>query len=333
MYVSPGPAGDPVSIPQDSSEDQPYFGPGELAAASKYLHEQGYVVLRGLVSREQCAAATQRIPDVARYPGYLYRQTTANPERNVVNERGFIMNPLLNVQDVPTAALAEFRARALDVVTGDGVKGFLREHFGEDGKLVQSMLFQGNTATWAHQDTYYLDAERIGSMTAGWFALEDIRPGAGRFFVYPGSHLIDIAKNGGSFDVAFHHDRYKELIIDIVRRTGLPCVAPALRQGDVLFWNSRTIHGSLATTQPEFSRASFTAHYIPDSAQFLQLQSRLKALKLHAHNGMRIHHPKSLDRASQRLLLWIETRFAGPFQLAKRLAVKALTSRRRLATT
>jgi ectoine hydroxylase-related dioxygenase (phytanoyl-CoA dioxygenase family) len=48
-------------------------------------------------------------------------------------------------------------------------------------------LVKGNPETWAHQDTYCLDAEELGRMTAAWIALEDSHPGAGRFYVYPGS--------------------------------------------------------------------------------------------------------------------------------------------------
>ena len=51
------------------------------------------------------------------------------------------------------------------------------------------MYFDGNPVTWPHQDIYYLDAEEIGRMTSAWVAVEDIAPDAGRFFVYPKSHL------------------------------------------------------------------------------------------------------------------------------------------------
>jgi phytanoyl-CoA hydroxylase len=47
------------------------------------------------------------------------------------------------------------------------------------------MYFEGNPVTWPHQDTYYLNAEEIGRMTAVWVATEDIGPGAGQFFVCP----------------------------------------------------------------------------------------------------------------------------------------------------
>src|SRR3546814_4019491 len=171
----------------------------------------------------------------------------------------------------------------MQVITHPNVQAVLPSIIGETGKLVQSMYFQGNSATWAHQDTYYLDAEEIGRMCAGWFAMEDIAPGAGRFYIYPKSHLINMAKNGGDIDIAFNHGRYKKVLIDVIRNHGLDCRAPALQQGDVLFGSAKTIHGSLATTQPRRSRSSYTAHYIPAPSRFLQFQSRIRKQIGRAH--------------------------------------------------
>jgi ectoine hydroxylase-related dioxygenase (phytanoyl-CoA dioxygenase family) len=55
---------------------------------------------------------------------------------------------------------------------------------------------------------------------------------------------------------------------DFVRHGPLDCLSPVLRQGDMLMWNSMIIHGSLPTTDPRFSRRSFTAHYVPCSHQY-----------------------------------------------------------------
>jgi hypothetical protein len=59
---------------------------------------------------------------------------------------------------------------------------------------------------------------------------EDSHPGAGRFYVYPGSHRIDMVKNGGDFDIASNHARCKALVLDVLRRYNLECRAPALTQ-------------------------------------------------------------------------------------------------------
>jgi phytanoyl-CoA hydroxylase len=325
MFQIPAPTGDPVEIPASGEEDRPYFETLD-AGARDYLEEQGYVVLRGLLTATDCAAIRHAFAEeVKSYPGFLYRQATARAERNEVNADGHVMNPLLNLQDLDALRFGQLRRRALDAFTAPGVTAALRAVFGEDPKLVQSMYFEGNAETWAHQDTYYLDSERVGTMVAAWIALEDIHPGAGRFYVYAGSHRIDLAKNGGDFDVAFHHDRYKKLIVSVIREHRLELRAPALAAGDVLFWNAKTIHGSLRTHGTHNSRQSLTAHYIPRSHRFLQLQSRIKPLALTEHNGILVHCPKDQRRLQNRVTLFVESRFPAPFYLAKRLAVKAAT--------
>lgn len=328
MFSISTPSGDKISIPASAGEDNPYFRPDQLAEAASYFHDQGYVVIRGGAPAELCDQARAAFAgQIKKYPDFLYRQTGGNPERNRFNDRSFVMNPILNVQDVPTATLGDFRKKALKTICNDQVKAFLRTLFGEDPKLVQSMYFEGNSQTWPHQDTYYLDSEKIGTMVAAWYAVEDIQPGAGRFFVYPKSHLIDLAKNGGDFDVAFNHDRYKKLIVEIIRDHRLECRAPALQKGDVLFWHARTIHGSLETLQPDFSRSSLTAHFIPSSHRFLQFQSRIKPLKNTDFEGWSVHHPKSLDRLRNRAILFFETSFPKSFQRAKWLTVKLLVTK------
>ena len=108
-----------------------------------------------------------------------------------------MLNTILNVQSLDRRHFGDFRQAGLDLLTHANMQRAVSTILGEPGKLVQSMYFDGNPVTWPHQDTYYLDAEEIGRMTAAWVASEDIAPGAGRFFVYPKSHLIDMAKNGG----------------------------------------------------------------------------------------------------------------------------------------
>jgi len=325
MFAIPAPAGGAVEIPESIREDREYFATFD-DAAKEYLAAEGYVVVRRLIDPAVCAAVREAFAlEVKNYRGFLYRQTTARAERNRFNALGHVMNPLLNLQDLDEQRFPRLRRRSLGVFTGQAVTSALRRQFGEDPKLVQTMYFEGNSATWAHQDTYYLDSERIGSMVAAWFALEDIHPGAGRFFVYPRSHLIDVRKNGGDFDIAFHHERYKALIVEIVKRNRLELRAPALETGDVLFWSAKTVHGSLGTVQTERTRQSLTAHYIPKSHRFLSLQSRFKPLRLHDHDGIQVHCPKDQALLRNRMTLMIESYLPGPFYFAKRLAVKAAT--------
>lgn len=328
-YTIKDPLGRAIEIPETVADDFAYFTLADKDAIRSYYDSEGYVVIRGLIDPGECDrahAAFER--EVKPSRSFIYRQATANPERHVYTQHGYMLNSILNVQSLDPALFPSFRKLGADIVTSLGLQDALRVLFDEPGKLVQSMYFEGNPATWPHQDTYYLDSEHIGAMTAAWFAVEDIKPGAGRFFVYPKSHLFDMAKNGGDFDIAFNHARYKDLVKKVLEEQGFECRAPALGKGDVLFWNGKTIHGSLDTTDPQFSRRSFTGHYIPESHRFLQFQSIIKPLDLKTINGMKVHHPKDLGSLKNRAILTVETNFPKSFLFAKRLMIKALTSRK-----
>jgi phytanoyl-CoA hydroxylase len=325
MHTIASPIGTQISIPEAASENERTFLLDELDSAREHYFEHGYAVLRAAVSPDVCDAIRRAFDQtVKRYPGYIYRQTTQNPEKNKFSEYGFVMNPILNVQSLNQAEFGPLRSLAMKVFASDAIKRTMNKVFGEEGKLVQSMYFEGNSETWPHQDTYYLDSESIGTMAACWFALEDIDAGAGRFFVLPDTHRIDMARNGKNFDVAFNHDRYKALVKKIIVDNELEIRAPFLQKGDVLFWNAKLIHGSLRSTRPQFSRSSLTAHYIPASHRFLQFQSRIKALKLRNYAGMDFHCPKSMDEFSNRFVMRVETTFPKAFQTVKKLAIKAL---------
>jgi phytanoyl-CoA hydroxylase len=321
------PLGEPLEIPVDVDRtNDPYRSLRSDQDIKNYYDENGYIVKRNLVSNELCDEILGHFRnEVKPNKGFIYRQASANPERHKFTEHGYMLNSILNIQSVNSTSFPNFRSTGIDILTQDGIQQTLRTLMGEPGKAVQSMYFEGNPITWAHQDCYYLDAEKDGDMIGMWLALEDIHPGGGRFYIYPTSHKIDIRKNGGDFDIAFHHDRYKTLVKKIIKDFDLKCVAPALKKGDVLFWGSKTIHGSLASFEPQHSRNSITCHYIPESSKFMQFQTIVKPLQLKKINGVNVNFPKDLDVAKNRAILKVETTFPKAFQMAKKVAIKLLT--------
>lgn len=320
------PTGVEVGIPVDIDDDFDYCDLDRPGKVRDYYEQNGYVVVRGLIPPELCDQAHALFEEqVKPYNGFIYRQATANPERHVFTSHGFMLNSILNIQSLARHRFGAFRDAGLAILTHPNLQAAVKNLLGEPGKIVQTMYFEGNPKTWAHQDTYYLDAEQIGRMVGVWIAVEDIRPDAGRFYVYPKSHLVNMAKNGGAIDYAFHHDQYKELVKKIIRKNNLTCRAPALRKGDVLFWASKTIHGSLETTEPAHSRRSFTGHFIPQSSRFLQFQSRIKPLELETINGVSVHKPKDMARAKNRAILFVETRFPRAYQFVRKAAIKLVT--------
>lgn len=304
----------------------PYLQLTSQTAIRDYYEREGYVIFRNLIPTELCDRVKIAFEwEVKPYQGYLYRQpSSGTAEKHIFSEHGYMLNSILNIQDLNIKNFPNFRETGLAVLTHQKIYKAVKTILGEPGKLVQSMYFEGNPVTWAHQDTYYLDASELGRMTAAWIALEDIQPGAGRFYIYPGSHKIDMIKNGGDFDIAFNHSRYKALVLDVIDKYKLTCRAPAMRKGDVLFWSSQTIHGSLETCQPERSRCSFTAHFIPNSTSFLQFQKLDKKLNLRRVNDFLVNFPKDQNQIKNQTIMQLSTQFPKVFQFAKRSAIKLL---------
>jgi phytanoyl-CoA hydroxylase len=323
---SAGPGRAQTSRRSTEGHSAPYPAAANSLAVSAYYAEHGYVVLRNCIASAVCDQARAAFEaEVKPYPGFLYRQASADPERHVFTAHGHMLNSLVNIQDLPSSRFRRFKDNGLGILTAPELVGTLEAILGEPPTIVQTMYFEGNPVTWAHQDTYYLDSTELGRMTAAWVALEDIAPGAGRFFIYPGSHRIQMPRNSGEISVAYGHHKYKELVLEVIRRHGLECRAPALLKGDVLLWNSRTIHGSLATQEPSQSRSSLTAHYIPRSTGLMQFQARRRRMRLRTINGTRVHCPKNLDRVDNRAVFFVETRFPCLFRSLKRLAIKTMT--------
>ena len=314
-----------IEVPVAEEDDNPYFAHDQAAISENTTTKTATSYCEVYCRKASATVPPHRLRPRSSLSAALSTGRRAATRKAFIYERRIMLNPILCVQSLNRRHFAGFRRAGLDLLTHANMQRAVTTILGEPGKLVQSMYFDGNPVTWPHQDTYYLDAEEIGRMTAAWVAAEDIAPGAGRFFVYPKSHLIDMTKNGGDFDIAFHHQRYKALVEQVIREQALVCRAPALSKGDVLFWAAKTIHGSLRTTQPSRSRRSFTAHFIPDRSRFLQFQTRVRPLKTELVNGIRVHHPKDLSKAANRAVFFAETRFPRTFQIAKRAAIKLIT--------
>jgi phytanoyl-CoA hydroxylase len=188
------------------------------------------------------------------------------------------------------------------------------------------MFFEGPAGTWAHQDSYYQDrAAGLGGEVAGWFALEAIDAGAGRFFVCPGSHRsLQVIRNEGRLNVADGHESYKQAVAEAISANGLPVCAPYMAKGDVLFWSSLTIHGSLTASRRNVSRASLTAHYLRESDNVLQFHSWIRTHETTSHNGMTIGMLHDQDQWKNRLVGQVRFWFPGVYLVARRLALKTV---------
>jgi len=317
-----------VRVPETRTEDDtPRFNINDdLEKAKKYYNDNGYVVFSSVVAQKTCKELRSHWEEkVKPYKNTIYRQATAKAEKNLFNDKNWIMNPILNLQSLNPKLFGSLRqAVEKEVFTNFNICNLLKSILGEKPKIVQSMYFEGNSATWEHQDTYYLDSEKIGTMTAGWLALEEIKADAGRFFICPNSHKIDLGKQNSSNNIAENHDKYIAEVVSIIRSKNMPIKAPYMDAGDILFWNSRTIHGSLDSQNENFSRSSITMHAIPQNHRLLQLHARKIDLKVDNLENSLIHRPKDQSKFINRLILNFESNFPTFFYWLKKVAIKNL---------
>jgi phytanoyl-CoA hydroxylase len=321
------PRGLPVQVPEALTEDaSPRFAPHDVDGLRAYYEANGYVIVKSLFPSDVCDRQRELWEqEVKPFGGYIYRQATARAERHVFNENGWVMNPILNLQSVSPKHFRRFREHATEhVLAAPALRDVFSALLKDAPKIVQSMYFEGNSATWEHQDSYYLDSENIGEMAAAWIAVEPIAARAGRFFVCPKSHKIRLKAHGIDNNVAEHHESYITSVVQEIKNMNLDIRAPVLDKGDVLFWNALTIHGSLDSQDARHSRSSITCHAIPSSRRFLKLQTRLECVSAVNVNGTKIHRPKDLQELKNRLVFQVETRFPSLFYWVKRAAVRRL---------
>ncbi|AFZ19332.1 phytanoyl-CoA dioxygenase family protein [Allocoleopsis franciscana] len=231
-----------------------------MSQPKEYYDENGYYIFQKLIPE----SLIDQLLDIYKSQvlnsnSYFFRQSSNRWERNQVNEFGYCEESFLNVHDYPNHP--EFDETIKQIFCSPQVRDALTQLTNsQEHNLMQSMLFDLNAATPAHQDWYYLDSMPSGHLLAGWFALEDIHEEAGRFYVLPKSHRVELDLTA---DEKASNSPYMKKLKEYVELHQNEIYAPALKKGDVLFWNSGTVHGSFPTLNPQYSRKSLTAHYLP----------------------------------------------------------------------
>jgi phytanoyl-CoA hydroxylase len=324
------PRGLTVAVPETAAEDiSPKFDVLQAAEIKAYYEENGYVIVKGGIEDAACdqiRALWER--EIKPFGGHIYRQATAQVERHKLNDKGWVMNPILNLQSVDPQHFPQFREFATQhILSHPRLTQAFRNLLGDTPKIVQSMYFEGNSATWEHQDSYYLDSENLGTMVAGWIAIEDIAAEAGRFFICPKSHKIELIKQQKDNSIADNHEAYIQQVVGRIRSLNLEIRAPYLQKGDILFWHAFTIHGSLDSQHEHHSRSSITCHAIPDSHRFLQLHTRVLDLPTDAVQDVRMFRPKDLSKLKNRIVFSAEARFPKVFYAIKKAAVRYVIKR------
>ncbi len=259
------PMGEPIAIPID-----PDPAVGGLAPSAQdgraHFEEHGYVILPGFIAPERCEEIIRTYESTLKpWTGSLPRYPTSASEPSVYDDRGRIENGFMGAHRWSDPELGLFTQTIGDLVAPSGdVARAASVFMGGPVVLIETFYFEINGNTTPHRDIDFLpSAETIVVM---WMALEDIAAGAGRLYLYPGTHH-------GHAPIGAHScvtDDYSATSLNAAREHGTPCTAPAVRRGDVVAFNGALVHGSLETRDGSLTRHSLTAHFGPTHATIVR---------------------------------------------------------------
>ena len=215
-----------------------------------FYEENGYLVVPGLVSRDELALLKQDTADIARgkYPCEGINPLPADFTDDQVLRTVLCIHQVHFISPI-----------MLDFVKHPGMAEVLKRIIGPDVKCMQSMLFvkppgfQGQA--W-HQDEIYIPT-RDRSLCGGWIAIDDATVENGCLWVLPGSHrkgyLYPQRTHGendefDSAEVSHGFDDSAEIPVEVTA-------------GSVVFFNGYLLHRSKKNRGTGFRRA-LVNHYM-----------------------------------------------------------------------
>ncbi len=187
---------------------------------------------------------------------FFRAQGTTRFEKPTVNKFGNQVNSIHNPHLL--GYNKSFSTSIESIITHPNISNCLSDFTGsKDHVWYQSMFFDKSTGTKLHQDTWYLDTVPNGKLVGVWIALEDIKYSAGPFCIYTNSDSKKLEPDDFDFnniedDINFKKQYPKAKRFDFTAR-----------KGDILIWDSLTIHGALLPKNESMTRKSITAHFYP----------------------------------------------------------------------
>jgi phytanoyl-CoA hydroxylase len=231
-------------------------------------HEQGYVVVPGLVEPAQIAELKSHAMDI--FSGKVSLEGVEPPaqdESPAQIQQRLTRIHMLHRRDEPNERFM-LHPRLLDVV---------EVLVGPDVLCLQTMMFYNAPGTggqgW-HQDAYYITTYP-DSLIGAWLALDDADEENGCMHVVPGSHKEPIHPDAGRGALVHAQEAFADLglvenishlddgqnsLSKVAGRYPAPQLAEA-KAGDVVFFHSRLLHRSYPNRSADRWRRAFVSHY------------------------------------------------------------------------
>jgi phytanoyl-CoA hydroxylase len=260
------------------------FTTKDVTEIKNYYESHGYVIVKTLLDNTKIDRFIKQYEKIKRNKFFVYySQSIHRPVRPKITPGGFIEESM--ERPCHLKFFPGFSKAVLDCLIDQKISDVLSILSGSSShSLWLNMFFDHSPGTVEHQDHYYLDTNPPGNLIGTWYALENIHPESGCFFVVPGSHKGSVisrknyaTKKDESKALIVDHEQMRKKIINLIRDKNYEYKAFPLNKGDVLFWHPYTIHGAYNNNNPQFSRKSFTAHFYPSHLE--KLYDRTPLLK------------------------------------------------------
>ncbi|SEM60992.1 phytanoyl-CoA dioxygenase family protein [Paenibacillus sp. OV219] len=253
-----------------------YYTPKSREREDRYLvstdqythyHRNGYLVAKGLVSKEDIAELYQLAEDTR-------LKTAPNEDRNNASDplnEEFKQQTRIHMLSRlnPAAERGLLNPRIVDVIEA---------LIGPDIYAVQSMMFlnpPGRGGQGWHQDACYIRTHP-DTLIGAWIALEEVDEENGCLWVVPGSnhepiyppdgigggnvHAVDAFSDLHAVQHVSHLDDEVNTLSRVVAKYPPPISVP-MQPGDVLFFHSHLFHRSYPNQTVDRFRRSYVLHY------------------------------------------------------------------------
>lgn len=252
---------------------------------------------------------------------FFRAQGTTHFERPIINEFGNQVNSIHNPHLL--GFNKSFSSITEHIITHCNISKCLSDFTGSvDHVWYQSMFFDKSTGTKLHQDTWYLDSIPNGKLIGVWIALEDIEYSAGPFCIYTNSDTIKIKPDDFDFDNIEDDLDFNNLYPNAKRFDF------TARKGDILIWDSFTIHGALLPKDHSMTRKSITAHFYPTGVS-VQSPPIERFFSIYNHQQPQKTSNLNILKATTIRPLVYQSICAGLFFLEKFQSIKSLLMRER----
>lgn len=217
-----------------------------------FYQENGYLVLEGVFSQEECQRFVEHMEDL--HTGH--KQLEGFFQQDKYGARTF--NQHL------------YDPYVLDLLIHPRLHKPLSDCFGGEPEGIQTMHFYEGSEHPLHQDQYYLP-----DCMSAWLAMVSVDENNGPLVVQPGSHKGRLITKGdvpmtllpGETYELQQHNRYFPAVKQVFHENRTDAVQVRVNAGDVILFDGKLIHGGAEILKPGTRRHALACHYIPYASE------------------------------------------------------------------